>query len=302
MRALIGVLTLLLVAPAASAFTVRDMLGHEVRLPAPPGRVISLVPSATEIIFALGGDGRLVGVTDFCDWPPAARAKPSVGGMVAPSLETIVALRPDVVVATDEGNSQETFDQLARLRIPLYVVRAHRLDDVRAVISGLGALTGRAATVPSLVEGLGARVRRVVDAVRARGRPRVLYVLWPEPVITPGRDSLVTELIDLAGGSSVTAMLGGAYPRLGLEAVVAEKPEVIVLARHGGDETPTLRATWARLASVPAIRAGRIQSVDGALVHRYGPRVADGLELLARAIHPEVTAVLAAPGGAARGR
>jgi len=286
MRVLILVLGLA-TAAQADAFTVRDMRGREITLPAAPRRIVSLVPSATEIIFAIGGEARLAGVTDFCDWPPDARRKPRVGGMVAPSLEAIVALTPDVVVATDEGNSHATLDQLARLRIPVYVANAHHLDDVMALVGRLGELTGRSDAVPPLVDSLKARVRRVVDAVRPYPRPRVLYVLWPEPIIVPGRDGLVTELIDLAGGASVTAAAAGAYPRLGLEAVVAAKPDVIILARHGGDQTPTIRATWDRLQAMPAIRAGRVHSVEGALLHRYGPRVVDGLEKLARVIHPE---------------
>lgn len=290
---------LLLVAAPAPAFVARDMLGHAVTLPAAPQRIVSLVPSVTEIVFALGGEERLVGVTDFCDWPPAARGKPSVGGMVAPSLEAIVALRPDIVVATDEGNSEATFDQLARLGIPVYVVHAHDLDDVMALIARLGELAGRGAAVPPFVERLRARVRRVVAAVRPYPRPRVLYVLWPEPVIVPGRDGLVTELIELAGGTSVTATLPGAYPRLSLEAVVASKPEVIILARHGGGETPTIRTTWNRLATVPAIQAGRVDAVAGELLHRYGPRVVDGLEMLARIIHPQ--AQVATPARVAAG-
>ena len=285
------ILGLLVLAPApAAAFAARDMLGHPLTLPAPPQRIVSLVPSATEIIFALGGEDRLVGVTDFCDWPPAARQKRRVGGMLAPSLEAIVALRPDVVVTTDEGNSQATFDQLAGLAIPVFVVRAHHLDDVMALIARLAELTGRAPAAPPLVERLRGRVRRVVKAVRPYPRPRVLYVLWPEPLIVPGREGLVTDLIELAGGASVTAGLPGAYPRLGLEAVVTYRPDVIVLARHGGDETSTLRATWERLAALPALRRGRVDAVEGALLHRYGPRVVDGLERLARAIHPEARA------------
>jgi ABC-type Fe3+-hydroxamate transport system substrate-binding protein len=118
----------------------------------------------------------------------------------------------------------------------------------------------------------------------------VLYVLWPEPLIVPGREGLVSELIELAGGASVTAALPGAYPRLGLEAVVTYRPDVIILARHGGDETSTLRTTWERLAALPALRRGRVDAVEGALLHRYGPRVVDGLERLARAIHPEARA------------
>ncbi len=254
---------------------------------AEPQRIISLVPSVTEIIYALGGQERLVGVTDFCDWPPEARTKPRVGGMLAPNLEAIVWLRPDLVVATREGNRQETFVQLARLGIPVFTVNPHRLSDVMAAIAQLGELTGRRASVAPLVEGLGRRVETVQNAVRPYRRPKVLYVLWPEPLIVPGRDGLVTELIDLAGGWSVTAGEPDSYPRFSLEAVAARAPEVIILARHGADGTPLSKAPWERLTSLPAVRAGRIHSVDGSLLHRYGPRVVDGLEMLARVIHPE---------------
>lgn len=286
MRLLIALLALALAAPAA-AFTVRDMRGHELTLPAPPRRIVCLVPSAAEIVYALGSEDRLVGVTSFCTWPPAARRKPRVGDMVAPSVERIVALRPDVVIATSEGNSQVTFDQLARLRIPVFAVAAHHLEDLMTLIGRLGELAGRPEAAPRLVETLRARAQGVVTAVRPYPRPRVLYVLWPDPIIVPGRDGLVSDLIDLAGGASVSAALAGSYPRLSLEAVVAARPEVIVLARHGGGETPALGAMWDRLGAVPAIRAGRVYAIDGDLLHRYGPRVVDGLEMLARVIHPE---------------
>lgn len=278
---------LLLLVEPASAFTLKDSAGRLLVLPAPPGRIISLVPSVTESIYALGGEARLVGVTDFCDWPPEAQKKPRVGGMVAPSLEIIVALRPDLVVATREGNSRETLDQLGRLGVPVFVVEPHRLSDVMTVIAQLGELTGRQAAVGPLVEGLKRRVKAVQDAVRPYPRPKVLYVLWPDPLIVPGRRGLVSELIELAGGTSVTAQEPGAYPRFSLEAVAARAPEVIILARHGGDAAPVARAPWERLTALPAVRAGRVYSLDGNYLHRYGPRVVDGLELLARVIHPE---------------
>jgi len=263
------------------------MLGREVRLAAPPDRIVSLVPSATELIFALGAEERLVGVTDFCDHPPAARRKPSVGGMVSPSLEAIVTLRPDVVIATDQGNREETFVQLGRVGIPVYLVHAGSVAMMMDVIGRLGALTGRPGSVAPLVERLRARIAAIAGAVSGRRRPRVLYVLWPEPLLVPGRSAIVTELIALAGGDSITAGEAGDYPRYSIEAAVARAPEVIVLARHGGTTGPIARDRWDRLANLPAVRAGRVHSVDGSVLHRYGPRIVDGLEQLARVIHPE---------------
>ncbi len=279
-------LVLTLRAPAA-ALTTRDMLGRPVTLAAPASRIVSLVPSVTEILFALGAEDRLVGVTDFCDYPPAARQKPSVGGMVSPNLEVLVSRKPDLVVATTEGTREETVAQLGRLRIPTYLVVAHRVTDVTALVSHLGELTGRRAAADALRARIEQRVDAVRRAVAPYRRPRVLYVLWPEPLIVPGRDALVTELIRLAGGESISAGDGDSYPRYSLEAAVAKAPEVILLANHGANTGPIDRERWQRLSELPAIRAGRLHQVEGNLLHRYGPRVVDGLEQLARVIHPE---------------
>jgi iron complex transport system substrate-binding protein len=276
-------------APAAG-LTLRDMRGREVRLAAPPARIVSLVPSATEIIFALGADDRLVGRTDFCDYPAAVSAKPSVGGMVNPDLETLVALRPDLVIVTDEGNREETVRQLARLGIPTYLVHASRIAQTVDLIRRIGVLTGREAAVAAVSGAMLRRVEAVRRAVAPFPRPRVLYVLWPEPLIVPGRSSMLTELIEIAGGASITAGDGDAYPRFSLEAVVARAPEVIILADHSTGASTAGRPApeqWRRLSSVPAIRAGRLHSADLSILHRYGPRVPDGLETLARIIHPE---------------
>ncbi|MFQ5828718.1 MAG: cobalamin-binding protein [Candidatus Methylomirabilia bacterium] len=279
-------LALLLVEPARG-FTVRDMLGREVTIAAPPRRIVSLVPSVTEIIFALGAEDRLVGVTDYCDFPPAAKDKPSVGGMLAPSLEAVVALSPDLVIATDAGIRLVTFDQLERLDIPFYIVRANRLEETMDAIARLGELTGRRDVVAPLNEGLRRRIRAVRTAVMPFRRPRVLYVLWPEPLIVPGREAIVTELIQVAGGESITARDRGDYPRYSLEAAVAREPEVILLANHGTGSGAISREPWERFGSLPAVKTGRIHSVDGNLLHRYGPRIVDGLEKLARLLHPE---------------
>jgi len=279
---------LVLAAAPERALTVVDMLGREVRLTGPPRRIVSLVPSATELIYALGGEDRLVGRTDFCDYPPAAREKPSVGGMISPSLETIATLKPDVVIATTSGNSLETFARLEQLGIPVYAVHAHRIAEMLDVTRRLAELTGRQAALARLVSGLERRLFAVANAVRPYPRPRVLYVLWPEPLLVPASGALLTELITLAGGDSITANERGDYPRFSIEAAVVRAPEVILLASHGGGSAPPIaKDKWERLTSLPAVKSKRVHAIDGSLVHRYGPRVVDGVETLARAIHPE---------------
>jgi len=166
-------LWLLAVSPPVAAFTTRDMLGRDVTLAAPPARIVSLVPSVTEILYALNAEDVLVGVTDFCDFPPEARRKPRVGGMVAPSLEAIVALRPDLVIATREGTYEDAVTQLTRLKVPVYLVAAHRVADVTTLIVKLGELSGRQAAAGSLVARLERRIESVKKAVLSLGRPRV---------------------------------------------------------------------------------------------------------------------------------
>ncbi|HZP38765.1 MAG TPA: cobalamin-binding protein [Methylomirabilota bacterium] len=284
---LAAVALLVLLAGPARALTVTDQVGRQITLPAAPARIISLVPSVTEILYAIGAQDRLVGVTDFCDYPPEARRKPHVGGMLAPSLEGMVSLKPDLVIATSAGNRQETFDQLDRLQIPLYVVDPITVADVLDLMGRLGRLADRAEAADRTVADLRERIRRVTARLEGRPRPRVLYVLWPDPLIVPGRDALVSELIGLAGGQSVTIDGGEGYPRYSLEAALARKPDVIVLASHSPERTPLSRDKWERFRQVPAIAAGRLYTIDGDLTHRYGPRIVDGLERLARLIHPE---------------
>jgi iron complex transport system substrate-binding protein len=286
----VGALAAALLSAPAAALTVTDQTGRRITLPTAPARIVSLVPSVTEILYSIGAQDRLVGVTDFCDYPPEARRKPHVGGMLAPSLEGMVSLKPDLVVATSAGNRQETFDQLERLRIPVYVVNPVAVADVLDLIGRLGRLTDRGEAADRTVAALRERVRAVTARVEGRPRLRVLYVLWPDPLMVPGRGSLVSELIALAGGESVTADGGDGYPRYSLEAALARNPDIIVLASHGSERSPLSRDQWERLRQVPAIAAGRLYTIDGNLTHRYGPRIVDGLERLARFIHPEAFA------------
>jgi vitamin B12 transport system substrate-binding protein len=207
--------------------------------------------------------------------------------MVAPNLEALVALKADLVIGTTVGSREEAFTQLRRLGLPVYLVSVNRVAEVLDLVARVGELTGRVDAVKPVVAQMIGDIARVRALVQPYRTPSVLYVLWPDPLIVPARHALVTELIEIAGGRSVTAVGGDAYPRYSLEAAVAAAPEVIILASHGSRSGPVAREKWERLASLPAIRNGRLYSVSGDLMHRYGPRMVDGLTQLARAIHPE---------------
>lgn len=274
-------------APAGAA-AVRDMTGREVEVPRAVRRVVSLAPSLTEILFALGAGDLTVGVTDFCDYPPAAAAKAKVGTVLAPNPEVVLTLRPDLVLATTEGNRQETVLVLERLGLPVFVVRPEGLEGIYASIRAVGRLLGRPTRARALVEVMGSRVRWVAGQVGRRPRVRVLYVLWPDPLITAGRGSIIDALLPLAGGENVAGGMALRYPRLGLEGVLRADPEVILLAGMGARPLrPEAVPGWEGWQVLRAVRAGRVRSVDGDLLHRPGPRIVEGLEAMARALHPD---------------
>ena len=279
-----------LVGPAVPtpAAAVRDMTGREVEVSRATTRVVSLAPSLTEILFALGAGDLLVGVTDFCDYPPEATQKPKVGTVLAPNAEAVLALQPHLVLATTEGNRQETVLLLERLEIPVFVVRPEGLDAIYASIRSVGGLLGRPARASAVVESMRSRVAWVARQVKGRPRVRVLYVLWPDPLITAGRGSVIDALIGVAGGENVAGGSSLRYPRLNLEEVLRVDPEVILLAGMG---SRPLRAEsvqgWEGWQVLRAVKAGRVQALDGDLLHRPGPRIVEGLEAIARALHPD---------------
>lgn len=287
MRRALAVVALVLtlgLGTVAGATTVKDMLGRDVPLRSTTARIVSLVPSVTETLYAIGADPLLVGVTTFCDFPPAATGKAKVGGLVNPSLEAIASLRPDLVIATTEGNRETTIQQLEAVGLPVYVVRPKTFDTVLDTIVRLGRLTGREADAERLTAEMKRRAARVVDAVKGRARPRVLYVVWTDPLVVPGRDTLLTELIAMAGGESVSAREAIEWPRLSLEYAVTMAPEVVVTGAHTQARLDEALRRW-RAQNV-VLPASRIHGVSPDLLHRPGPRIVDGLEALARAIHP----------------
>jgi len=265
------------------------MLGRPVTVPEGPMRVVSLAPSLTEIVFALGRGDWLAAVTDFCDYPPEARAKPKIGGPAMPDLERIVRARPDLVLATTAGNPRDRVAQLRRLNIPVYAVKPEGYAGILASLEALGRLLRAEETAAALVQDMRGRVAAVRRAVSGRPRPRVLYLVWADPLIAAGPASFIHDLIGMAGGDDVVRQRSVPYPRLGWEEVVALAPEVIVVASHAnGSGRPPVGEGWSAWRSVPAVRSGRIVAVPGDPIHRPGPRVVEGVERLARAIHPGV--------------
>jgi len=264
-----------------------DQTGRHVSLPDHAHRLVSLAPSITETLYALGLAGRLVGDTDYCDYPPAARAKPHVGAPLNPSLERIVALRPDLVLGTDQANRRETADQLERLGIPLYGVTANTVEGTLRSIADLGGALEWQRPAEALVASLRARVAAVQHQPRPQPRPKVLFAVWVHPLITVGRATFISDVIRCAGGVSVSDDLEGEWPHMQLEEVLARSPDIILFPRVGGFGPPPGELErlpgWRDLA---AVKRHRLYSVSEAIM-RTSPRLIDALEEVARIMKSE---------------
>lgn len=267
----------------------KDGLGREISVVFPPKRIVSLAPSVTEMLFALGVDDRIVGVTSYCDYPAAARQKQQVGDTLHLSLERIISLRPDLVVISTASQLESLTRRLDELSIPVFVTDPRTVRDVALTIRGLGELTGSEARAAALVSAFDRKVSEVELRVGQLPRPRVLYVLQTAPLITVGKNTFINDLINLAGGSSISATETADYPQFSRETVAARKPEVIIAPASHGTELVTEESLLHDFATTPAVIRRRIFRVDPDLVDRPGPRIVEGLEQLARGLHPAAT-------------
>lgn len=285
LRALAILLVLSLLAAAAAQATVVDDLGREVRVEQPPQRVVSMVPTHTETVCALGACERLVGVDRFSNHPERVRELPSLGSAFDGNVEAIVALQPDLVLVDEYS---ELAGALGQLGIPAFAGTPQSVEETYAVIEKVGILLGREAEAARLVGTLRGRIEALAERAAALEPVSVYYEIDATPY-TAGPGSFIGELIDLAGGDNIVPPGLGEFPQLDPERVLAADPEVIVLADapHGeSEDTLAQRAGWSELR---ALREGRVvelnqQQVD--LLSRAGPRLDEALRLLAELLHP----------------
>ena len=296
-RLLIFAVAMLLVAalacsrahtPGSSAATrqLRDDAGRNVTLPQRVDRVITLAPNLTEIVFAVGAGDRLVGDTTYCDYPPEAKNLAKIGDTLHPSIERIIGLKPQVVLISTASQLETFTQQLQSQNIAVFVTDPHDLEGVFRSIETVGLIMGQQQQASTLVQKLRDRTKAVEDAVKQRPTVRVFYQASGEPLYVPGHDAFVTDLIRRAGGISVTANVPGAWPKFSNESALAAKPEAIILPT-GGSMGAANSTVIDALRNSPAVLSGRVYKINDDLLARPGPRLVDGLEAMARALHPE---------------
>lgn len=280
-----------LTQPAPFPLTVTDGTGRQVTIPAQPQKIVSLSPSCTEILFALGLGSKVVGVDKFSNYPPEAQKVEKVGGFSDPSVEKIAALKPDLILGT--GMHKKVLPQLESLGIPVVLLEPRNVEGVLADIGTVGRLTG----VPEAAEKVVADVRNRIDRVKAKvdtvpreQRPWVYYEVYSEPIMTVGPNTLIHQLIELAGGRNIAYDAQTDYPEFSAEAVIQRNPAVIIFPSFHGSASLTVDKLKARpgWAAIAAVKDGRVHPIDADIISRPGPRIADAVEELARLILPDL--------------
>lgn len=280
-------------SPGAFPMTVTDSLNRKVQLASAPQRVISLAPSLTEILFAVGAGDKVVGVTQYCNYPPEAAQKEKIGGFSAKtiSVEKIIALKPDLVLAAGAIH-QPVIEALQAANIPVVSIAGKDVPGVYSDILLIGQMTGQGEKAAQVVDNMKTRIAAVqakLATIPKEKRLTVLWETWDEPLMTAGPSTFTGQMVELAGGVNIFADLKEEYPQVSLEEVVKRNPAVIMAPdTHGEKLTPervAQRPGWDR---VDAVRNKRIVLINGDIASRAGPRIADAVEMMAKALYPEL--------------
>jgi len=251
-----------------------------------PQRIVSLSPSVTETLFALGFGNRIVGVTTYCDYPAEARKLPKIGGFTNPSLEAIVGQRPDLVIGVNESSHPVKAREMERLGIKVALISVTSLNDILNSIQSIARWLGN----PEAGEKLTQKIARQIDAVKKRVAPAprraTLLAVGIKPLVAVGGKNFIDELITLAGGENIAGQAAQPWLNLPAEYVIAKAPRVIIEAGMGSERSESAKH-WADLKSIPAVKERRVYAYPSDKILRPGPRIGEGLEEIARLVHPE---------------
>jgi iron complex transport system substrate-binding protein len=271
------------------ALELTDDLGRRVTIKESPQRIVSLAPGITEILYAMNLADKIVGVTSYCNWPAAAKQKQRIGGFINPSIEKIISLQPDLILATADGNRKETIEQLERLGLAVYVTNPSSTKGILNGILRIGEITAEEKAAKSLVARLQKRLNNVSKQIQGKIQPRVFFQIGLDPVITTGKGTLINEAIELAGGINIAGKDTVRYPRYSAESLMAGAPDIILFAPMANDrEFATVKKFWQKFDEIPAVKQNRIYPIETDLISRASPRIVDAIERMAVIFHPEL--------------
>lgn len=271
------------------ARTITDEIGRSINVPREPVRIVSLAPGITETLYELGLEGKIAGVTSYCNWPRQARQKPRIGGFTNPSIEKIVSLKPDLIIATADGNRKDTVTQLERIGLPVYVTNPSDTENILKSILNIGEITNQKDAASKLVAKLRKRLNNITVLTQNKKQPKVFFQIGLEPVITAGRGTLIDEAIERAGGINIAGNNTARYPRYSAEGIMAGSPDIILFAPMANDrEFVTVKKFWQNFPGIPAVKNKKIYPVNTDLISRASPRIFDAIEAMALIFHPEI--------------
>lgn len=268
-----------------------DDLGRTIKIDATPQRIVSISPANTEILFALGLGKKVVGVTEYCTYPKAAASKPKIGSFETPNIEAIVNADPDLVLATG-GLQKEMLDEMERLGLNVYAVYPKTFSETIATIKDIGKITGTSARAVEITDDMRDRAKVIEKKVAAEGvprakRPKVFYeIFFENGAWTAGSESVISDLIRIAGGNNIGDVDASDYFELSVEKLVAENPDIYIVG-SGSMAKPGDVETRSGFEQIKAVQDGRIFVIDEDLVYRTGPRLIDGLEKIYECIYPD---------------
>jgi iron complex transport system substrate-binding protein len=268
--------------------TFIDDLGRKVYIAKPPRRIVSVAPSVTEMLFAVGLDTEVVGVTTFCDYPPQATHKAKIGSST-PNLEAILGVKPDLIIGNQDFIRPDALAKLEQLGIPVFLLIPKKVEDILGHITTIGRLVGHEKEARVVVQGLRDRLKEIGRRLASARPVRVLYVINTDPLISVGPASYIHQMLELAGGDNIVGRTMTPYPKVSLEEVLRRAPEAIIFPVGTTEGIPDIeQQRWRKWTSLPAVTGNRLYQVKAELVNRPGPRVVDGVEVLARLLHPEL--------------
>jgi iron complex transport system substrate-binding protein len=271
--------------PSAERIACTDGIGRQVELPSHPQRIISLAPNITETLYLLGAQDRLIGVTIQCTWPEEAKKKPTVGDLLNPNYEVILAAKPDLVIASTAGNDRGAIMKLAGLGLPVYVAAPRNVEKILQSVEEIGRITDCSERGHQLA----AQMKERLDKIKLRiaGLPPVhaFFITWLDPLLAPGKNTFENDVLSLAGVVSITADIPQYYPRYSLEQILVKNPDIILTVKQEGNPIPDFRkiAGWRDLR---AVRQGKVYVLTEYLQHP-SPLFVDGVEELVKKLYPE---------------
>lgn len=267
---------------------IDDQLGRKITIEKAPKRIVSLSPSNTEIIYALDLEDNLIAVTDFCNFPEEVQEKEKVGGFAEPNIEKLISLKPDLVLAT--SIHQKPVEQMEKLGIPAIVLDPKDINGMLESIQIIGKATGCDHKTEVLLKTLTDRIESIEEKCnRVSNRPKVYYELWPAPITTVGPGTFVHDIIERTGGINIAADADKSYPEYNQEMLISKNPDIIIFSHHGASQISVddilKRPGW---QNINAIKENKVYYVDENIIQRPTPRLVDGLETVAKILHPEI--------------